>query len=402
MLERAEDYLYFDYAATAPMVPEALTAMEPYLTAGPGSILGNANPNSLSRPGREAFKALEGARRSLASSLGAARPDEIIFTSGATEADNAAMEGIARAAFEERARKMSGTFIPHVITSQIEHKAVLKPARRLASQGFEVTYLRPDRDGFISVSALEEALRPETVLVSIQLANSEVGSIQAIRQLAATAHRSGALFHTDAVQGLGKMPVHLREMDVDAASFSAHKIGGPYGVGALYLKRRCPFTPFIWGGGQEGGRRCGTQNVCGAMGFAAAASVATADVEAESARLRQIRDRLYERLSALDRIQSAVECPVGSQDFLPNVVCVLLEGIESQTAVLRFDALGFAVSGGSACSSSSLKPSHVLSACGLGADEAQTELRISFGRFTDMEQAEALLEAVPKVLDWKG
>ena len=402
MLERAEGYLYFDYAATAPMVPEALAAMEPYLTAGPGSILGNANPNSLSRPGREAFKALEGARRSLASSLGAARPDEIIFTSGATEADNAAMEGIARAAFEERARKMSGTFIPHVITSQIEHKAVLKPARRLASQGFEVTYLRPDRDGFISVSALEEALRPETVLVSIQLANSEVGSIQAIRQLAATAHRSGALFHTDAGQGLGKMPVHLREMDVDAASFSAHKIGGPYGVGALYLKRRCPFTPFILGGGQEGGRRCGTQNVCGAMGFAAAASVATADVEAESARLRQIRDRLYERLSALDRIQSAVECPVGSQDFLPNVVCVLLEGIESQTAVLRFDALGFAVSGGSACSSSSLKPSHVLSACGLGADEAQTELRISFGRFTDMEQAEALLEAVPKVLDWKG
>ncbi len=228
MLERTEGYLYFDYAATAPMVSEALAAMEPYLTAGPGSILGNANPNSLSQPGREAFKALEGARRSLASSLGAARPDEIIFTSGATEADNAAMEGVARAAFEERARKMSGTFTPHVITSQIEHKAVLKPARRLASQGFEVTYLRPDRDGFISVSDLEEALRPETVLVSIQQANSEVGSIQAIRQLAAAAHRSGALFHTDAVQGLGKVPIHLREMDVDAASFSAHKIGGPY------------------------------------------------------------------------------------------------------------------------------------------------------------------------------
>ncbi len=402
MLERAEGYLYFDYAATAPMVPEALTAMEPYLTAGPGSILGNANPNSLSRPGREAFKALEGARRSLASSLGAARPDEIIFTSGATEADNAAMEGIARAAFEERARKMSGTFTPHVITSQIEHKAVLKPARRLASQGFKVTYLRPDRDGFISVSALEEALRPETVLVSIQLANSEVGSIQAIRQLANTAHQSGVLFHTDAVQGLGKVPIHLREMDVDAASFSAHKIGGPYGVGALYLKRRCPFAPFILGGGQEGGRRCGTQNVCGAVGFAAAASAATADVEAESARLRQIRDRLYERLSALGRIQPAVECPEESQDFLPNVVCVLFEGIESQTSVLRFDSLGFAVSGGSACSSSSLKPSHVLSACGLSADEAQTELRISFGRFTDMEQAEVLLEAVPKVLDWEG
>lgn len=392
--------IYLDYAATAPLIPEALRAMEPYLAAGPDSIRGNANPNSLSTPGREAFKALEGARRSLAASLGAQRPDEVLFTSGAAEADNAALSGIAHGAFHERDRAMSGTFTPHIITTQIEHDAVLLPAKRLESEGFHVTYLKPDRDGFVSAQSLEEALLPETVLVSIQLANSEIGSVQAIRALADIAHERGALFHTDAVQGLGKVCANVDMLGVDAASFSAHKVGGPYGVGALYLRRRTPFAPFILGGGQEGGRRSGTQNVCGAVGFAAAASVATADVEAEGARLRQLRDALYGRLAAFEGVQPTVECAPGSQDFLPNVVNVLMEGIESQTAVLRFDALGFAVSGGSACASASLDASHVLTACGIAPDEAQTEVRISMGRYTDEEQIEALLHAVPQVLDW--
>lgn len=401
MMEPQEHpYIYLDYAATAPKVPEALEAMEPFLGAGPDAILGNANPNSLSRPGRVAFKALEGARRSLAASLGASRPDEILFTSGATEADNAALAGIAHAAFHERSRKMSGTFTPHVITTQIEHDAVLLPAQRLEREGFRVTYLKPDRDGFVSVAQLEEALLPETVLVSVQLANSEIGSVQAIEQLAQVAHEAGALMHTDAVQGLGKVPANVGALGVDAASFSAHKVGGPYGVGALYLRRRTPFEPLILGGGQESGRRSGTQNVAGAVGFAAAASLATADVEAESARLREMRDALYARLSAFERIQPTVECEAGSLDFLPNVVNVMIEGIESQTAVLRFDALGFAVSGGSACSSASLDASHVLTACGISSDDAQTELRISFGRYTDMDQIEAFLDAVPKALDW--
>lgn len=391
---------YLDYAATAPLIPEALAAMEPYLAAGPDSILNNANPNSLSTPGREAFKALEGARRSLAASIGAARPDEVIFTSGATEADDAALFGIAQAASHERARRISGTFTPHVITTQIEHPAVRRPAKRLEAQGFEVTYLKPDRDGFVSVQDLQGALRDETVLVSIQLANSELGSVQAIRQLADAAHERGILFHTDAVQGLGKVCANVSELDVDAASFSAHKVGGPYGVGALYLRRRTPFEALILGGGQEGGRRSGTQNVCGAVGFAAAASKATEDVEAEAARLRVLRDALYARLASFDRIQPTVECEEGSQDFLPNIVNILIDGIESQTAVLRFDSLGFAVSGGSACSSGSLKPSRVLTACGISDDEAQTELRISFGRYTDEDQIEAFLRAVPAVLDW--
>lgn len=395
-----EGYVYLDYAATAPMVPEALAAMEAHLQTGPAGILQDANPNSLSTPGRTAFKALEAARRSLAASLGANRPDEVIFTSGATEADNAALSGIAHAAFAERVRAMSGSFTPQVITTAIEHDAVLLPAKRLEAEGFHVVYLKPDRDGFISVQQLEEALCSETVLVSIQLANSEVGSVQAIRQLAEAAHEGGALFHTDAVQGLGKVFANVSDLGVDAASFSAHKVGGPYGVGALYLRRRTSFEPFILGGGQESTRRSGTQNVCGAVGFAAAANVATADVEAEAARLRQIRDALYARLSSFDGIQPTVACPEGSQDFLPNVVNVLISGVESQTAVLRFDALGFAVSGGSACSSASLDASHVLTACGVSPDDAQTELRISFGRYTDMAQAEAFLRAVPQVLDW--
>ncbi len=396
-----EAYVYLDYAATAPLVPEALEAMQPHFQPGPAGILQDANPNSLSAPGRTAFKALEAARRSLAASLGASRPDEIIFTSGATEADNAALSGIAHAAFAERLRAQTGSFTPQVITTQIEHDAVLLPAKRLEAEGFQVAYLKPDRDGFISVQQLEEALSPETVLVSIQLANSEVGSVQAIRQLADAAHEAGALFHTDAVQGLGKVPANVADLGVDAASFSAHKVGGPYGVGALYLRRRTPFEPLLLGGGQESARRSGTQNVCGAVGFAAAASVATADVEAESARLRQIRDALYARLSAFDPIQPTVACPEGSQDFLPNVVNVLIRDMESQTAVLRFDALGFAVSGGSACSSASLDASHVLTACGISSDEAQTELRVSFGRYTDMDQAEAFLRAVPQALDWR-
>lgn len=395
-----ERYCYLDHAATSPMLPEVRAAMEPYLQAGPESILSFANPNSLSTPGRNAFKALEEARRSIAKCLGDVRPDEIIFTSGATEADNAALMGMAHAAFKDRERCMSGTFTPHVITTKVEHDAVLHPARRLEAEGFNVTYLAPDRDGFIHVEALEEALADETVLVSIQLANSEIGSIQAIRQLAEAAHAAGALFHTDAVQGLGKVPIDVHELGVDAASFSAHKIGGPFGTGALYLKRRTPFVPFLLGGGQEAGRRSGTQNVGGAVGFAAAIRSVTADVEGEQARMMHLRDMLYERLVDLGRIQAAVECPPESRDFLPNVVCVLMGGVESQTAVLRFDALGFAVSGGSACSSSSLEASHVLTACGISADEAQTEVRISIGPETTLLDVEAFLGCVPQVLDW--
>lgn len=396
-----EPYLYLDYAATAPLRPEAAEAMAPYDVPGPGSLALNANPNSLHGPGRAAYRALEQARRSLAACIDAQRPDEVVLTGGATEADNAAVMGLALAERDRRAQAGRPALEPHVIVSAIEHEAVLQPARALRALGFRVTELAPSRSGFIEVRALEEAIDGDAVLVSVQAANSETGAIQPVRELAATAHAHGALFHTDAVQALGKMPLSVRQLDVDAASFSAHKIGGPRGVGALYLRARTPFAPLLRGGGQESGRRSGTQNVRGAVGFAAAAQAATAQVEDDAASMMALRDRLYRGLRAYERIQPTVEVEPGSLDYLPNIASVMVEGLESETMVLRFDGLGIGVSGGSACSSHSLEPSHVLRAMGIAADQAHGALRISFGHDATAADIDGFLAAIPKVLDWK-
>lgn len=396
-----ETYVYLDWAATAPLCEEAAAAMEPYLRSGRANLALGGNANSLHGPGRAAFAALEDARRSLARDLGASRPDEIVLTSGATEADDMAVLGIAQAAAAERRRTGAGrTFQPHFITSAVEHDAVLAPAKRLEALGFRVTRLRPNRQGFVEVRALEEALDGDTVLVSVQAANSEVGSIQPVAELARVAHAAGAFFHTDAVQALGKVPFDVAELGVDAASFSAHKVGGPKGVGALYLKARTPFEPQALGGGQESGRRSGTQNVCGAAGFAAACHAACAAQEAEAARQRALRDRLYAGLSAVRGLEATVEVEPGSEDFLPNIVHVLADGLESETLVLRFDMKGFGVAGGSACASHSLEPSHVLRALGVDADRAQGALRLSMGRGTTEADIDAFLAAVPSVLSW--
>ncbi|MCI8468675.1 MAG: cysteine desulfurase [Eggerthellaceae bacterium] len=395
-----EDYVYLDYAATAPLCEEAALALEPYQAPGRANLAVGGNANSLHGPGRAAFEALEAARKSLAASLGARRPSEVILTSGATEADNAALLGMAGAARELYRRAGRGDVTPHVIVTEIEHDAVLAPARRLEALGFRVTRLRPDASGFIEVRALEAALDADTVLVSVQMANSEVGSIQPIAQLARTAHDAGALFHTDAVQALGKAPLDVQELDVDAASFSAHKVGGPKGVGALYLRARTPFDPFLLGGGQESGLRSGTQNVAGAVGFAAAAAAAQAGQPDEAVRLGALRDRLYAGLAELGPVEATVDVEPGSRDFLPNIVHVLVDGLESQTLILRLDMLGFGVSGGSACSSHSLEPSHVLRAMGVSADRAQGALRVSMGRYTTADDVEAFLAAMARALDW--
>ena len=394
------DYVYLDYAATAPLCEEAAEAMAPYQVPGRANLAVGGNANSLHGPGRAAFAALEEARRSIARDLGARRPDEIVFTSGATEADDAALLGIAQAAADERRRRGAGDFVPHVVVTAVEHDAVLAPAKRLESQGFRVTRLAPNRQGFIEERALEAALDADTVLVSVQAANSEVGSIQPIADLARVAHDHAALFHTDAVQALGKARVNLQELNVDAASFSAHKVGGPKGAGALYLRARTPFHAYAIGGGQEGGRRSGTQNVAGIVGFAAAVHAATAMQEAEAARLRVLRDRLYERLGAIDAVEATVDVVPGSEDFLPNIVHVLVDGLESETLILRFDMQGFGVSGGSACSSHSLEPSHVLRSLGIDADRAHGALRISMGRYTDEADVEAFAVAMEKSLNW--
>lgn len=395
----ASDYVYLDYAATAPLCEEAAKAMQPYMQPGRNSITYQGNANSLYKAGRDAFSALEQARKQLAQSLGAKRPDEIIVTSGATEADNAALLGLTQA-LQEKRRLQGEKATPHVIVSALEHDAVLAPAKRLEALGFEVTRLMPDRQGFIEVSTLENALQDSTVLVSVQMANSEVGSIQPIQELAAVAHDKGSFFHTDATQALGKMPLNLERLDVDAASFSAHKIGGPKGVGALYLKSRTPFSPFMFGGGQELGRRSGTQNVAGVVGFAAAAQAAQARQVSESDRLRELRDYLYSSLAMMDGIEATVEVEEGSLDFLPNIVHALVEDLESETLILRLDSLGFAVSGGSACSSHSLEPSHVLKALGISDDKAHGALRVSMGRYTTADDVRSFTEALRKAMSW--
>ncbi|MDO4291297.1 MAG: cysteine desulfurase family protein [Eggerthellaceae bacterium] len=394
------DYVYLDYAATAPLCEEAARAMEPYQVPGRANLVCGGNANSLHAPGRAAFEAMERARKQVACALGAARPDEVTFTSGATEADNAALVGIAQAAVDARRRAGKPSSAPHVIVSAIEHDAVLVPAKRLEAQGFRVTRLAPDAQGFVHADALAAALDGDTVLVSVQTANSEVGSIQPIAELARVAHDAGALMHTDAVQALGKVPIDVQELGVDAASFSAHKIGGPKGVGALYLRARTPFAPQMLGGGQEGGRRSSTQNVCGIAGFAAACVAAAERVEGERARLGALRDRLYAELARAGGIEPTVAVEAGSLDFLPNIVHVIAKDYESETLILRFDMLGFGVSGGSACSSHSLEPSHVLKAMGISGDRAYGALRVSMGRYTTAEDVEAFLAAVPKAFDW--
>lgn len=394
------EYVYLDWAATAPLSAEAAAAMAAHMVPGPENLAVGGNANSLHAPGRAAFAALENARRCIARDLGASRPDEIVFTSGATEADDAALFGLATAAVRARRQRGAADGAPHIVTTMIEHDAILAPAKRLEAQGYRVTRLKPDRRGCIDTRSLQAALDEDTVVVSVQAANSEVGSIQPIAELARLAHRAGALFHTDAVQALGKVPIDLGALGVDAASFSAHKVGGPKGVGALYLKARTPFSAFMLGGGQEGGRRSGTQNVAGVVGFAAACHTVCGMQEQEAMRLRGLRDGLYAALAACPGVEATVDVEPGSRDFLPNIVHVLVDGLESETLILRLDMQGFGVSGGSACSSHSLESSHVLHALGIDGDRAQGALRVSMGWYTTERDIEGFVDAVARCLDW--
>lgn len=394
--------VYLDWAATAPLCEEAAQAMAPYDVGGIGNIQVNANGDSLHSEGRKAFAAVESARADVASCIGA-RPDEIVFTSGATEANNAAIYGLAEAARLKRQDSGQKGFTPHVITSIIEHDAIELPVHTLKKYGYDVTFLPVDSRGMVSVDKLKEALRPETVLVSIMAANNEMGAIQNVKELAAATHAAGAVFHTDAVQALGKMPIDVNEWDVDAMTISSHKICGPEGVGALYLRSRVPYEPFIVGGGQESGMRSGTQNVQGIVGFAAACKAlcgSKEDLIAECDRERAIRDMLYQGLLTHPQVHQSVPCTPGSTDYLPTVVDVVVDGIESNTLILRADMLGFAISGGSACSSDSLGPSRVLQSLGFDANLAQNGMRLSIGRLTTEDDARAFLDAFDKILHW--
>lgn len=393
------DRVYLDWAASAPLCEESAQAMAPYLVPGIANLATGGNANSLHSVGRKAFAALEGARACVAQSLNAARPDEVVFTSGATEANNAALRGIV-AACEKRARQQGRRdFVPHIIVSAIEHDSVLVPARALKAQGCELTVLKPDRNGLIDPRSFADALQDTTVLASIQMANNEIGTVQKIKELASLAHGAGVLFHSDGVQALGKVPLDLARIGADAVSLSAHKAAGPKGVGVLYLKAATPFEACLVGGGQEAGKRSGTQNVCGAVGFAAACQAACERQAEEARRLMGLRDRLYEGLGSLDGVYPSVAVEAGSCGFLPHIVNVCVAGFESETMILRLDRAGFAVSGGSACSSHSLEPSHVLRAIGIPDERAYGSLRVSFGHYTAQGDIDAFLEAFRSCVD---
>lgn len=388
--------IYLDYAATAPLTATACEAMGDCFKPGTDALFGNAN--SVHSAGRTAFKALERARESVMRSIGAGRPDEVIFTSGATEADNAALRGIALA--RRDALSLEGKHIDHpaIIVSAIEHDAVLETCAALKREGFAITVLPVDAGGFVSPESLEKAISDETVLVSIMFANNEIGSIQSIEALAQTAHAHGVPFHTDAVQAFGKIPCSVSSLGVDAASFSAHKAGGPKGVGVLYLKSGTPFKPTMTGGGQERGFRSGTQNIAGAIGCAAAFEEAAARCDEENRRLMHLRDGLYRELGNMPEVKASVDVSPGSQSYLPNIVNVCVRGFESQTLILQLDLRGFCVSGGSACSSGSLAPSHVLTAISIPRNLAQGSLRISMGSDTTPEKLERFVSTFKEII----
>lgn len=368
MTTTAAQPVNLDYAASTPMRPEAVAAQAAY----DASPIAGANPNSLHRLGREAALALEGARRDLARTLGArVRASEVIFTAGGTESDQLALLGIAEGARErDRART-------RVVVSAIEHDAILDNLPLLRAAGFSVDLVKPTAAGRIEPEALEGLLGPDVALVSIMLANNETGVVQPIRELARVAHAHGALFHTDAIQGYLHIPFDVADLGVDALSIAGHKIGGPVCTGALYLKTRTPLRPRIFGGGQESGRRAGTQDVRSVLALVAAARAVYPHIEEDRERLSALSDSLYERLCAHSRVKATMG-DWRAVDRLPGIVSVTVDGMDSEELVLHLDAAGFEVSGGSACSSGSLDASHVLSAMGIARERALGSLRVSF------------------------
>jgi cysteine desulfurase len=374
--------IYFDNAATTAPDPQVLEAMRPYL----GEFWGN--PSSLYAEGRQAREAVDRARAQVAGLLGA-EADEIVFTGSGTEADNLAVQGVLLAA------GLSGS---HVVTSAIEHPAILACCRQLERLGAAATELPVDRQGLVDPADLEAAIRPETRLVSIMAANNVVGTIQLIAELAQIARRRGVLFHTDAVQAAGKIAFDMRTQPIDLLSLSGHKLHGPKGIGALYVRKGVSLWPLLPGGGQERGLRSGTENVAAIVGLGRAAELAAALRPGEAARLVHVRDHLIENILA--KIPTAYL--VGHRwRRLPGHVCLGFDGMEGEAIklLLQLDEEGIAVSSGSACSAIHAGgPSHVLEALGFDPLKARGSLRISLGRFNTMEEADRFLEVLPRAV----
>jgi cysteine desulfurase len=366
---------YFDHNATTPVSAAVLEVLVPALL----EVHGNAS--SIHQDGQLAKERLETARRQVASLLHC-DPKELVFLSGGTEADNLAIFGTVRA--HPNAKK-------HVITTAIEHPAVLNTCRELDRQGVRVTYVPVGSEGIVDPAAIRQALRPDTVLISVMHANNELGTIQPLQEIAAIAREAGALLHADGVQAAGRISVNVRTLGVDLYSMSGHKLYAPKGVGALYVKAGTRLQPLQFGGRHEKERRAGTENVPGAVALGAAAKVAVADMLEESSRLAALRDRLEQDILA--RVPDT-GVNGGRSLRVPNTTNIYFDGIDGEALVIALDLKGFAVSSGSACSSGAVEPSHVLLATGLSRERARASLRFSLGRSNTADQVDALIDAV--------
>lgn len=376
--------IYMDHAATTPVHPSVVEAMLPYLTEHYG------NPSSVHRQGRAALAALDEARRQMAGVLGCA-PRELVLTGGGSEADNLAIRGAALARREQGGAN-------HLITSAVEHHAVLHTVEQLRDHfGFEATVLAVDAYGRVSPAAVQAALRPDTALVSLMLANNEIGTLQPIAEIARFVRRHGALMHTDAVQGGGLLDIHVERLGVDMLTLAAHKFYGPKGVGILYVRQGVPLLPTLTGGSQERNRRAGTENVAGAVGAAAALVWAQAQREQHAAHLARLRDRLVE--GVLARVPDTV-LTGHPTERLPNLASFSIDGLHgAEELLLGLDLAGICASSGSACTSASLEPSYVLRACGLPPGLAIGSLRLSLGYQNTEADVEHVLATLPPLVE---
>lgn len=374
-------HVYLDNAATTKVMPEVIEAMIPYYSEFYG------NPSSFHSFAREAHKGLDDARKTVAKCLNAASPSEIYFTGGGSEGDNMILRGVVTAY-----RKKGN----HVITSKIEHHAILHTLQDMEAKGLiTATYLDVDANGLVDPEAVKAAIRPETILASVMMANNEVGTIEPIAEIGAVCHEAGVLFHTDAVQAIGHIPVDVQAMNIDLLTLTAHKFHGPKGVGAIYIKKGVRVPAMITGGGQENHKRAGTENVPGIVGLAKALELQTANMDANRKKMTALRDKLIAGVE--DRIP-AVHLNGDRTKRLPNNVNFGIRYIESESILLKLDLLGIAASSGSACTSGSLDPSHVLLAMGISHEEANGSLRMTLSEFTTEEEIDYVLSALPKIV----
>ncbi|MDD2954974.1 MAG: cysteine desulfurase NifS [Oscillospiraceae bacterium] len=378
-------FVYADNSATTRISDPVLEAMLPWLKEGYG------NASSIYRKGREACAAMENARNQVERALGASiskheGPTEIYFTSGGSEADNWAIKGVAHT-LAKKGKK-------HIVTSVFEHHAVLHTCASLEKEGFEVTYLPVDAMGMIHAEEVEKAIREDTALVSIMYANNEIGTIQPIAEIGAICHRHGVLFHTDAVQAVGNVEIDVKAQNIDLLSLSAHKLHGPKGVGALYCRRGILLPNLIDGGGQERGHRAGTENIAGIVGLGVAIEAACADIPARAARLKVLRDKLIRAFDGFDHTRLNGD-PVHR---LPGSVNFSFLGVEGESLLLSLDGAGISASSGSACTSGSLDPSHVLLSLGLTHEWAHGSLRLSFSDENTEADADYIIEVLPDII----